>query len=61
MVSRIPIILNTYTKYVEAAKAIGYDDEWIRENIRLTAYPSELYSYWGESDHSYHPYQWLVF
>ena len=44
--------IDTYTKYVEAAKAIGYDDEWIRENIRLTAYPSELYSYWGESDHS---------
>ena len=29
--------IDTYTKYVEAAKAIGYDDEWIRENIRLSS------------------------
>ena len=43
--------IDTYTKYVEAAKAIGYDDEWIRENIRLTVYPSEPL-FLPESDHS---------
>lgn len=31
----------------------GYDDaDWAARNIRLTGYPSELYAYWGESDHS---------
>ncbi len=26
--------------------------DWAAKNIRLTGYPSELYAYWGESDHS---------
>ncbi len=26
--------------------------DWAAENVRLTGYPSELYAYWGESDHS---------
>ena len=26
--------------------------DWAKENIRLTGYPSEIYAYWGESDHS---------
>ncbi|MDD6212874.1 MAG: hypothetical protein PUB22_07005, partial [Clostridiales bacterium] len=44
--------IDTITKYTAAAEKAGYSDEWIAENIRLTAYPSELYAYWGESDHS---------
>ena len=27
-------------------------DEWIKENVRLTGYTSDIYYYWGESDHS---------
>ena len=27
-------------------------EEWAKENVRLTAYASEIYAYWGESDHS---------
>ncbi|MDD6212577.1 MAG: PHB depolymerase family esterase [Clostridiales bacterium] len=37
---------------VEEYKAIGYSDEWIEENLRISCYPSELFYYWGESDHS---------
>lgn len=33
-------------------KAAGWSDEWIAENIRLTGFPTELYYYWGETDHS---------
>ena len=44
--------IDTYTAYVAAAEAAGYDEAWIAENIRLTAYASEIYAYWGESDHS---------
>ena len=44
--------IDTYTAYVAAAEAAGYDEAWIAENIRLTCYPSEIYAYWGESDHS---------
>ncbi|MDD6211974.1 MAG: hypothetical protein PUB22_02325, partial [Clostridiales bacterium] len=25
---------------------------WIKENVRLTGYTSDIYYYWGESDHS---------
>ena len=44
--------IDTYSAYVAAAEAAGYDEAWIAENIRLTCYPSEIYAYWGESDHS---------
>ena len=36
----------------KAYKEAGKTDEWIAENLRLTAFPSELFYYWGESDHS---------
>ena len=43
---------DTYASYIQAAQETGHDDAWIKENIRLTSYPSELYYYWGETDHS---------
>lgn len=33
-------------------KAAGWSDEWIADNIRLTGFPTNLYYYWGETDHS---------
>jgi pimeloyl-ACP methyl ester carboxylesterase len=33
-------------------KAAGWSDEWIAKNIRLTGFPTGLYHYWGETDHS---------
>ncbi len=33
-------------------KAAGWSDEWISENIRITGFPTNLYYYWGETDHS---------
>lgn len=39
----------TATSYYQAA---GWSDAWIAENIRLTGFPTELYYYWGETDHS---------
>ena len=44
--------IDTVTLYTEAAQKAGYSEEWIAENIRHTCYPSEIYAYWGESDHS---------
>lgn len=37
---------------IKAFKEAGYSDQWIAENLRLTCFPSELFYYWGESDHS---------
>ena len=37
---------------IKAFKEAGYSDQWIEENLRLTCFPSELFYYWGESDHS---------
>lgn len=30
----------------------GYSEEWFEDNFRYTLYPSNFYTYWGESDHS---------
>lgn len=39
-------------KAISAYKAAGWPDAWIAENIRLTGFPTGLYHYWGETDHS---------
>jgi|GEM_PF-1397627 len=44
--------ITTTARYAASLTKAGYSDEWIEENLRLTAYPSELFYYWGESDHS---------
>lgn len=41
-----------YRKAIEYYKSAGWSDEWIADNIRLTGFPSNLYYYWGETDHS---------
>jgi hypothetical protein len=33
-------------------QAAGWPDDWIADNIRLTGFPTGLYYYWGETDHS---------
>jgi pimeloyl-ACP methyl ester carboxylesterase len=43
---------DAYLKAISYYKAAGWPDDWIAENIRLTGYPTELYYYWGETDHS---------
>ncbi|MGW8315257.1 MAG: hypothetical protein ACWGNV_06630 [Bacteroidales bacterium] len=40
--------LKAKTYYREA----GWPEDWITENIRLTGFPTGLYYYWGETDHS---------
>lgn len=30
----------------------GYSEEWFADNFRYTLYPSNFYTYWGETDHS---------
>ncbi|SCZ80224.1 alpha/beta hydrolase [Acidaminobacter hydrogenoformans] len=42
-------LYQTAIAYYEAA---GWSDEWIAENLRLTGFPTQLYYYWGETDHS---------
>ena len=37
-----------YTKLMTGLRGKG----WTEENVRLTGYPSEIFSYWGETDHS---------
>ncbi len=44
--------IDVYQNAISYYKAAGWSDEWIVENIRLTGFPSELYYYWGDSDHS---------
>ena len=44
--------IDAVEKQTSAYKEAGMDDDWINENLRLTAFPSELFYYWGESDHS---------
>jgi pimeloyl-ACP methyl ester carboxylesterase len=41
-----------YRDAISYYKEAGWSDEWIAENIRLTGFPTELYYYWGETDHS---------
>lgn len=44
--------IESYQTAISYYEAAGYDDEWIAENIRLTGYPTELFYYWGDTDHS---------
>lgn len=39
-------------KYKALCKELGYSDEWIEENVRLTGYTTEIFYPWGETDHS---------
>ncbi len=41
-----------FQKAVSYYKTAGWSDEWIADNIRLTGFPTGLYYYWGETDHS---------
>lgn len=41
-----------YQTAITQYKAAGWSDEWISKNIRLTGFPTKLYYYWGETDHS---------
>jgi pimeloyl-ACP methyl ester carboxylesterase len=43
---------DTYQKAINYYKAAGWSDDWIAKNIRLTGFPTNLYYYWGETDHS---------
>lgn len=43
---------DAFSKAVSMYKAAGWSDEWIRDNVRLTGFPTGLYHYWGETDHS---------
>lgn len=43
--------VDSIAKYRELMTAVKGAD-WAAENVRLTGYPSEIYAYWGESDHS---------
>lgn len=36
----------------EAYRAAGYSEQWIADNMHLSAYPSEIFSYWGVTDHN---------
>jgi feruloyl esterase len=44
--------IDNYQKAISYYKAAGWSDEWIAKNIRLTGFPTQLYYYWGETDHS---------
>lgn len=44
--------IENYQTAVSFYKAAGWSDEWITDNIRLTGFPTGLYYYWGETDHS---------
>ena len=44
--------INSYQTAISYYEAAGWSDGWIKENIRLTGYPSQIYYYWGDTDHS---------
>lgn len=44
--------IESYQTAVSYYREAGWTDEWIADNIRLTGFPTELYYYWGETDHS---------
>lgn len=44
--------IDAVEKQTSAYRTTGRSNAWIAENLRLTAFPSELFYYWGESDHS---------
>lgn len=41
-----------FQKAISYYQAAGWSDDWIADNIRLTGFPTGLYFYWGETDHS---------
>ena len=53
--------VDTIADYIAALKRAGFENAWIEENVRLTGYNSEIYAYWGESDHSTTRMQGLYF
>ena len=44
--------IEKYQTAISYYKEAGWSDEWIAENIRLTGFPTGLFYYWGETDHS---------
>jgi poly(3-hydroxybutyrate) depolymerase len=44
--------IERYQMAISYYQAAGWPDEWIAENIRLTGYPTQLFYYWGDTDHS---------
>ncbi len=43
---------DVYKTAVSYYQAAGWPSEWIADNIRITGFPTNLYYYWGETDHS---------
>jgi hypothetical protein len=41
-----------FRKAISYYKEGGWSDDWIEKNIHLTGFPTRLYYYWGETDHS---------
>lgn len=41
-----------FQKAISHYKEAGWSEDWISDNIRLTGFPTGLYFYWGETDHS---------
>jgi pimeloyl-ACP methyl ester carboxylesterase len=50
--SHIKVNQDEYTKLLGYYKAAGHSDAWIADNLRISAYMSWNFKYWGESDHS---------
>ena len=45
--------IDNAAKLEASFKKLGVSDEWIAENLRISCFPSEMFSYYrGESDHS---------
>lgn len=44
--------IDNYRTAISQYKSAGWSDQWIADNIRLTGFPTQLYYYWGETDHS---------
>ena len=44
--------IDNAAKLEASFKKLGVSDEWIAENLRISCFPSEMFYYWGESDHS---------
>ena len=46
------VVQLAYEKIIPYYQAAGFSDEWIADNLRISAYMSWQFKYWGESDHS---------
>lgn len=44
--------IENYQKAISYYRSAGWSDGWIADNVRLTGFPTGLYYYWGETDHS---------